>query len=83
MELQIYSFLFRESFDKILQKHVNQRKINRSLMDINRCNECLNVLKNLSLKHNPKQKYWITDTFKIIRIGTTEELHFLNGMLNR
>ncbi|RIB21393.1 hypothetical protein C2G38_2176830 [Gigaspora rosea] len=74
MEPQTYSFLSRKSFDRISEKHVNQRKINRNLMDINRCDESL---KNPSLQHDSKLKYWITNTFKMLRICMTEELHLL------
>ena len=74
MEPQTYSFLSRKSFDRISEKHVNQRKINRNLMDINHYDECL---KYPSLQHDSKLKYWITNTFKILRICMTEELHLL------
>ena len=78
MEPQRYNFLNRETFNQILETYIEQRKNKRCLMDMSRYNECLNVLKNPNLYHNPNFKYWVTHTFKILNIGTTEELHLIN-----
>src|SRR5437868_976495 len=75
MNPQSYSFLTRETFDRIFEAYTNQRKNKRSLMDRARYNECLNILKNPDIQCNPTLKHWAINTFKVLHVGTIEELH--------
>lgn len=81
-QIQNFNFLTRESFERILETFISQRKNKRCLMDESRYNECLNVLKNPNAQHNPSFKYWVIHTFKILIIGSIEELHVIKQDAN-
>ena len=70
----VFSFLSFQSFQKIERHIMNRSKYVR----------CLAILRNPSSKHkNSNFKYWVINTFKLIKVGSIDGLNVKSDKHNR